>query len=557
MSPGSDGLATPLDKVGVLSRGLIRLQGLETFLGARRIVTRPGARQAQELSAVAGWGHKPTADRARAFARRHQLPYLALEDGFLRSVGLGADEPPLSLVVDDLGIYYDARAPSRLESILAGDGAVDQLANENLLGRARRCRERIVEAKLSKYNHTPVELPASWHRGDRPVVLVVDQTFGDASVTQGMAGPGTFDRMLSAARDEHPHARIVVKVHPVTSSGAKRGYLAARPKQPGVEYLPDPVNPVALLQQVDHVYVCTSQFGFEALMVGKPVNCFGAPFYAGWGLTHDQIRLPRRNRSRSLDELVAAALLLYPRYRHPISGKACDAEEVIEHLALQRRMFADNARSFHCLGFSTWKHPFVRRYLSSPGGQVRFVRSWRKLSRDLPPDGATVVLWGSGRAARRLVSQSGNDVPVWRMEDGFLRSVRLGSELTPPGSLVLDRRGLYYDPAVPSDLETLLQEATFTATELERAARLREQIVDSKVSKYNVSMGSSFRPKAKADQTVVLVPGQVTDDASVRLGSPQVRDDGALLQAVRQLCPDSYVVYKPHPDVLSGNRRGQ
>jgi capsular polysaccharide export protein len=300
MSPGWDGLATPLDTVGVLSRGLIRLPGLETFLGAGRIVVRPSAGQARELSAVVGWGHKPTADRARSFARRHQLPYLALEDGFLRSVGLGAEEPPLSLVADDLGIYYDARGPSRLESLLAGSETDDPLANDGLLRRARHCRERIVEARLSKYNHAPDALPASWRNDDRPVVLVVDQTFGDASVTQGMAGPGTFDRMLAAAQQDHPHARIVVKVHPVTSTGAKRGYLAAKPQQPGVEYLPDPISPVALLEQVDHVYVCTSQFGFEALMVGKSVSCFGAPFYAGWGLTHDQIRLPRRNRSRSL-----------------------------------------------------------------------------------------------------------------------------------------------------------------------------------------------------------------------------------------------------------------
>ena len=154
MSPGWEGLATPLDTVGVLSRGLLRLRGLKTFVGARRVVARPSARQARELSAVVGWGHKPSADRARAFARRHHLPYLALEDGFRRSVGLGPGEPPLSLVVDDLGIYYDARAPSRLESLLAGDGPVDLLADESLIRRARRCRERIVEAQL-KFGSDP------------------------------------------------------------------------------------------------------------------------------------------------------------------------------------------------------------------------------------------------------------------------------------------------------------------------------------------------------------------------------------------------------------------
>src|SRR5262249_10579837 len=132
--------------------------------------------------------------------------------------------------------------------------------------------------------------------------------------------------------------------------------------------------PRALLRRASHVYVCTSQLGFEALFSGLPVSCFGVPFYAGWGLTDDRQTVPRRTRKRSLDELVAAALLLYPRYVHPVSGVTCEAEEVIEHLALQRRLFAENQRRFVCFGFSSWKRPFVRRYLQAPGNQVRFVR---------------------------------------------------------------------------------------------------------------------------------------------------------------------------------------
>ena len=103
-----------LGSVGVFSAGLARLAGLELLLGAERLRFRPSDRSAAQLAAVAGWGHKPTAQAARDYARRHHLPYLALEDGFLRSVGLGGREPPLSLIVDDVGIYYDARAPSRL-----------------------------------------------------------------------------------------------------------------------------------------------------------------------------------------------------------------------------------------------------------------------------------------------------------------------------------------------------------------------------------------------------------------------------------------------------------
>lgn len=554
MSAGGADRSFDARTVGVFSPGVMRLVGLRDFLGAERVVFRPNRRQAREIDAVAGWGHKPTAWPARLFAERHGLPYLALEDGFLRSIGLGRAEPPLSIVLDDRGIYYDARSPSRLESWLAHEGSNDPLGDDKLIRRASALRERIVEERLSKYNHVPRQLaPRS---GDEQVVLVVDQTYDDASVRQGLGGPDTFTRMLEAARDEHPKARIVVKVHPATVAGNKRGYLAER-RLTGVDVIAEAVNPVALLQQVAQVYVCSSQLGFEALMAGTPVRCFGAPFYAGWGLTRDEHAVARRGRTRSLDELVAAALLLYPRYRHPVRRQRCEAEDVVDHLVLQRRMREDNGRTYHCVGFTTWKRPFVRKYLQSdPGHRLRFLSSTRRLKSERLDDTSTIVVWGQRATPPTMRRPSGETVPIWRMEDGFLRSVRLGSQLTPPGSLVLDRSGLYYDPRRPSDLERQLNEGGFSADELARAKALREQIVTSRVSKYNVAAERPFSPRPREGQRVVLVVGQVDDDASVRLGSPRVRSNLALLRAARRMRPDDHLVYKPHPDVLSGNRRG-
>lgn len=60
-----------------------------------------GKDSTEGICAVAGWGHKPTADRARRYAAAHDLPYIAVEDGFLRSLCLGCESAaPLSLVVD-------------------------------------------------------------------------------------------------------------------------------------------------------------------------------------------------------------------------------------------------------------------------------------------------------------------------------------------------------------------------------------------------------------------------------------------------------------------------
>jgi capsular polysaccharide export protein len=536
----------------VFSYGLLRLAGLRELLGAEQLQFRPSDRAARGLEAVVGWGHKPTAARAREYALRHGLPYVALEDGFLRSVGLRASEPPLSLVVDDLGIYYDARGPSRLEHILQHD---TRLLDPALLERAARFRRRLLESGVSKYNHAPDGLPPEL-AGRDDLVIVADQTYDDASVAGAGADQSTFDRALDAALVEHPSARIVIKVHPATVAGKKRGYLATHAPSARISILSRDVNPLALLRQARHLYVVSSQLGFEGLMAGVKVTCFGQGFYAGWGLTDDRQPCPRRTRQLSLEQLAAGALLLYPSYRHPLRGDACEAETVLEHLALQREVFATNRRHFVCFDMSYWKRPFVRRYLRAPGHRVRFVKSTRELDDEAPVADLTAVVWASKRTVALADWARARGVPLWQMEDGFLRSAGLGSDLTAPGSLVLDPDGIYYDPSRPSRLENILQSGEFSETELARAASLRQLIVESRVSKYNAASAGNLRLDAKPDQRILLVPGQVADDASVRLGTQQVGDNLSLLRAVRRENPDAYIIYKPHPDVLSGNRKG-
>jgi len=545
-------MVEPLGNVGVFSPGLLRLKGLRELLGAEKLSFRPGARAARRLDAVAGWGHKPTALPARDYARQNGLRYLALEDGFLRSVGLGASEPPLSLIVDDRGIYYDARVPSRLEELLESDARLEGAA---LLERAARFRRRLVETGVSKYNHAPDELPAELGRDD-DLVLVVDQTYDDASVTGARADARTFQAALECALDEHPGARVVVKVHPATVAGKKRGYLATQSASARLSVLAADVNPHALLRRARHLYVVSSQLGFEGLVAGVKVTCFGQPFYAGWGLTDDRQPCPRRSRRLSIEQLLAGALLLYPRYRHPLTGARCEAESVLEHLALQREAFAQNRRKFVCFDMSYWKRPFVRRYLHAPGHRVRFANDPSELEDTADLRQSTAVVWASRKTPALSAWAASRNLPLWHMEDGFLRSAGLGSDLTAPGSLVLDPDGIYYDPSQPSRLEKLLQTAQFSADELARAARLRRLIVEARVSKYNLPPGGELRLQARPGQRVVLVPGQVADDASVRLGTQHVADNLSLLRAVRRDNPDAYIVYKPHPDVLSGNRVG-
>src|SRR5690606_37989150 len=91
--------------------------------------------------------------------------------------------------------------------------------------------------------------------------------------------------------------------------------------------------------------------------------------------------------------------------------------------------------------------------------------------------GGCVIAWASRVTAADAASCRAAGVPLIRIEDGFLRSVGLGAGLTPAASLVMDFRGIYYDGAVPSDIEWLLQSAELDDARRARGRALRERIV--------------------------------------------------------------------------------
>ncbi len=349
-------VVAPLPKLSVAGQKLlcsaaIRQQyTLAAMLGAQLVSDIPA-------QAVLAWGRKPSAQRAERLAHKRRLPVIRVEDGFLRSFGIGEYFPGLSVVVDSQGIYYDSTRPSDLENSIAG--------NKNLLAdpaTVDAALEMLLQHRLSKYNHAPDVLLDSLvcARSDCDAgvvggngrlggvdtsqnVLVLDQTFGDMSVRYGAATQQTFNQMLQAAIDENPGTQIWVKTHPEVFSGRKRGYLdhvkaMALPQGGQLRLLRGPANPISLLQQVGRVYVATSGMGFEALLCGKPVRCFGLPWYAGWGVTQDEQHCSRRTRSRTVRELFAAAYLHYSRYLNPTTHRPGSILDVMAWLVRQRQI---------------------------------------------------------------------------------------------------------------------------------------------------------------------------------------------------------------------------
>lgn len=253
---------------------------------------------------------------------------IEVEDGFIRSAGLGADcVPPLSIVVDRLGVHFDSSKPSELE-ILIQNGRFD----EDTLKRARTLRDLIVASGVSKYGAAgegPVEM-----RSDRRTILVPGQVEDDRAVLcSAGAVEGNLD-LLRRVRSDAPDAHIIYKPHPDIEAGHRVGAVT---EGQALEFADEIVRGGSisrLLDTVDEVHVNSSLAGFEALLRSKPVTTHGIPFYAGWGLTRDLGDVPaRRSATRTIDELVAAVLLLYPRYLDPVTGLPCPPEILVRRIA--------------------------------------------------------------------------------------------------------------------------------------------------------------------------------------------------------------------------------
>ncbi|WP_310473810.1 hypothetical protein [Sandarakinorhabdus sp.] len=274
---------------------------------------------------VAVWRSRLSKAQTAALVGR---PVLEVEDGFIRSVGLGADcVPPLSIIVDGAGVHFDPNQPSGLELLLQ-----NSVFPPDLLARAQQLRAAIIAGGLSKYERGG-SAPLSRPGGSRRHVLVPGQVEDDRAVTSGGALSSNLELLRRARAEAGPDAYVIYKPHPDVLAGHRKGLIAEGDMAALADRTETTAPMAALIAMADELHVNSSLAGFEALLRGKPVTVHGVPFYAGWGLTTDRGPVPaRRTARRSLDEVVAAAYLLYPRYLDPETGLPCPPEVLVQRL---------------------------------------------------------------------------------------------------------------------------------------------------------------------------------------------------------------------------------
>ncbi|WP_217539183.1 hypothetical protein [Vibrio metschnikovii] len=251
---------------------------------------------------------------------------LRVEDGFLRSVGLGAlFTRPLSWVVDDLGLYFDATRPSRLEHFLQ-----HHVFTQRDCQQAEQLQQQLLRANVTKYNTGQ----GDWQpvNSEQPIILVVGQVENDASIEFGSPIIKSNIELLRQVRRENPQAYLLYKPHPDVVAGARASGKNESQAHQWCDQVITHIGIDQLYPHVDEVHVISSLAGFEALLRHKKVVCYGQPFYSGWGLTLDKAPMARRTRQLTLNELIFASLIWYPLYISPVTGYYCSASQTVEHL---------------------------------------------------------------------------------------------------------------------------------------------------------------------------------------------------------------------------------
>jgi capsular polysaccharide export protein len=292
------------------------------------------------------------------FAKERNMTIYRIEDAFIRSVALGSGfAKPYSLSIDSRGIYFDPRKPSDLEYLFENHDFTKEL-----IERAKKVRAEVVASKFSKYNHLAhQELSIDKNKYEK-VILVTGQVEDDMSIKFGAFGLNNSD-LLEMVKERNPNAYIIYKPHPDVLSGNRVGHISKEITDKCANEIQTDISIDSCIAVSDEIHTLTSGAGFDALLRGKAVFTYGMPFYAGWGLTTDYRKCERRNRKLSLDELVGATLILFPRYISPKTGEFCEVEQTLKELKEEQEHYFNSRFYRYRVDLKGYLLPRTRKFV--------------------------------------------------------------------------------------------------------------------------------------------------------------------------------------------------
>jgi capsular polysaccharide export protein len=469
---------------------------------------------------------------------------------------------PLSLCYSSLSPNFLPNLAQRLvHTIQTTDWQAPQ--STALLDEGQQAMAQLVRYRLTKFNDTLEPLPTWFIEATAETqtprwIVLIDQE-ERAHPTERDLQQAAFGKMLDYVSQHHAFDQVVIKTPPLSEYPGV--LLKMLQGSDNYHWLTDDCSLWDVLDHAAKVYTVDSHVGFEALMSVRPisVHTFGQPWYAGWGLTSDHggPLHDLRTRPATVAQLFTTAYLLASCYHNPHTQEPTTLPDVLDVLWHQVRANRRNAGKVFCIKTGHFRGRRIEPFLQSTENHLHFVKTVQEAKALGLNAQSKVYVWGFIQVEGLQAAQQAIGFRLGRIEDAFIRSVGLGSDLIRPDSLAVDEQGIYYDPQQPSDLETLLNTTDFDARILQRSRQLQAQILAHDLSKYNIEYRKPLSMALPTDgRPIVLIASQVEDDASIIRGCPGIRDNLTLLKTVRQRNPDAFIIYKIHPDVVAGNREG-
>jgi len=462
---------------------------------------------------VISWGYKKSYNKAKKISIKKNIPICFVEEGFIKSLPV-YHSVCLSILIDYKAPYYDCFQESDLEYTIK-----NSLLTEADKQRSKNIMNFIVNNRITKYNDNN-----KVYKKYSGAVLLVDQTADDASIKYGDATEVDFYKMVNDALSQFKPQDISLKIHPKVISGERESYILDYARSKGIKIISENISPWDLFPGFSDIYVVTSQMGFEALISGAQVTCFGSPFYSGWGLTNDKKIVGRRvGFSFDLLHLFYCCYVIYPKYYNPFTSENADMENIL--LLILKKNQVSKLPEFNYNFLSSKKKFFINKYV------------------DFCKESKINLTWGLDKTIK----------DSYFVEDGFIRSRGLGVMHNYPFSLIIDSQGLYFDKDTSCDLDSILNSnIPDDPLLLSMAAMLINKIVGHNLTKYNIPK-KGFKLDS-SEKNILLVIGQVEDDLSIKYGAVDVTKNSELLSLIRSENKDAYIIYKPHPDVFHGKR---
>jgi len=417
---------------------------------------------------------------------------------------------------------------------------------------AKELVDSLLKYRLSSDRYAPDASPYQLYTpGGRKRVVILDEVLMKKNKLQKvLATKESFLRMLEAAKRENSGAAFFLLEPKAVRSNKKHGYLRKTAEANGIKVLSNDVSSISILAQADVIYTVSSYLGLDALFLGKKVKCFGMPFYAGWGLTTDSLRIDRRNVKRQREELFAALCLFFTRYRHPITGEATSFQEILRFIILQRPLVAERERYISCMHFDDKLKAFCQQFFSH--SHLHFMSQEKAILTAKEHKG---MIFTAKEPDDQMRKACGN-IPLVFVSIGVLDRL-LGQEK----SVSLSLEGGPY-----LTLERILQTIKPNEKDLLRARLFRQYLRE--ISAFRTHYNFNHVPKEK---TIILLIGNVLlppdtldntkkqnlEECPLGMGnldakgrpihsfSSPLSDDAALIEHVRNLKSDAYIIYCP------------